>query len=334
MKKTSANTKKVGKQKIADDKTDTGDTGDIADTIAKQLIKNTPKLLIKGGDKLSKETQEGISEFLHFIETNNESSTEDDCYTIAILQKKYEEFTRYKDEQTNDRIHEKFSMLIEKIKKNKEENIRDYEKSVSKLLNYIMYILQEALSPIYNYDNLIFWDNTDEGTGKTYKLLTVLNNEIELSPVQKVALENYNKELVEILDMFSDFEKAIKEDNPPSNLDNLYEMAENFHKKIELAKPILNDQLILIDQVRTDTSDAKDFLPSKGGAIGTRNGRSGRSGRSGLVKYKSTGQVVYILYKNKNYKRTIYVKDNDKKNTRYCKINNKYILLSKLKVVE
>ena len=322
MKKTSVNTKKVGKQKIADDKTDTGDTGDIADTIAKQLIKNTPKLLIKGGDKLSKETQEGISEFLHFIQT------EDDCYTIAILQKKYEEFKSYKDEQTNDRIREKFSMFIEKIKKNKEGNIKDYEKSVSILLNYIMYILQEALSPIYNYDNLIFWDNTDEGTGKTYKLLTVLNNEIELSPEQKVALENYNKELVKILDMFSDFEKAIKEDNPSSNLDNLYEMAENFHKKIELAKPILNDQLILIDQVRTDTSDAKDFLPSKGGAIGM------RSVRSGHVKYKSTGQVVYILYKNKNYKRTIYVKDNDKKNTRYCKINNKYILLSKLKVIE
>jgi hypothetical protein len=271
MKKTSVNTKKVGKQKIAD----------IADTIAKQLIKNTPKLLIKGGDKLSKETQEGISEFLHFIQTNNESSTEDDCYTIAILQKKYEEFKSYKDEQTNDRIREKFSMFIEKIKKNKEGNIKDYEKSVSILLNYIMYILQEALSPIYNYDNLIFWDNTDEGTGKTYKLLTVLNK--------------------------------------------------NFHKKIELAKPILNEQLILIDQVRTDTSDAKDFLPSKGGAIGT---RSVRSGRNGHVKYKSTGQVVYILYKNKNYKRTIYVKDNDKKNTRYCKINNKYILLSKLKVVE
>ena len=321
MKKTSVNTKKVGKQKIAD----------IADTIAKQLIKNTPKLLIKGGDKLSKETQEGISEFLHFIETNNESSTEDDCYTIAILQKKYEEFKSYKDEQTNDRIREKFSMFIEKIKKNKEGNIKDYEKSVSILLNYIMYILQEALSPIYNYDNLIFWDNTYEGTGKTYKLLTVLNNEIELSPEQKVALENYNKELVEILDMFSDFEKAIKENNPSSNLDNLYDIAENLHKKIELAKPILNEQLILIDQVRTDTSDAKEFIPSKGGAIGM---RSGRSGRSGHVKYKSTGQVVYILYKNKNYKRTIYVKDNDKKNTRYCKINNKYILLSKLKVIE
>jgi hypothetical protein len=48
-------------------------------------------------------------------------------------------------------------------------------------------------------------------------------------------------------------------------------------------------------------------------------------------KYKSTGITVFILYKNKKYNRAIYVKD--KGTTKYCKINNKYILLSKLKVV-
>ncbi len=329
MKKTSANTKKVvSKQKITDDK---ADIRDIADTIAKQLIKNTPRLLIKGGNRLSKETQEVISEFLHFIETNNESSTEDDCYTIAILLKKYEEFKSYKDAQFNNKIRQKFSMFITKMKENKEADNREYDKTVSTLLNYIIYVLQEALSPIYNYDNLIFGDNTDE-SGKTYKLLTVLNDDIELSPEQKTALENYNKKLVEILDLFSVFDKAIKEDNPPTNLETLYEMAENFHKQIELAKPFLNEQLILIDQERADASEAKDFISSKGGgAVGS---RSPHSGHSAPTKYKSTGQVVYILYKNKNYKRTIYIKDKDKRNTKYCKINNKYILLSKLKVVE
>jgi hypothetical protein len=49
-------------------------------------------------------------------------------------------------------------------------------------------------------------------------------------------------------------------------------------------------------------------------------------------KYKSTGEAVYILYKKKKYKRTIYVKD--KRKTKYCKINNEYILLSKLKVLQ
>ena len=50
------------------------------------------------------------------------------------------------------------------------------------------------------------------------------------------------------------------------------------------------------------------------------------------VKYKSTGQVVHIMFQNKKYKRVIYVKE--KRNTKYCKMNNEYILLSKLKVVE
>jgi hypothetical protein len=50
------------------------------------------------------------------------------------------------------------------------------------------------------------------------------------------------------------------------------------------------------------------------------------------VKYKSTGQVVHIIFQNKKYKRVIYVKD--KRNTKYCKMNNEYILLSKLKVIE
>jgi hypothetical protein len=48
-------------------------------------------------------------------------------------------------------------------------------------------------------------------------------------------------------------------------------------------------------------------------------------------KYKSTGNTVFILYKKKKYKRTIYVKD--KKKAKYCKINNEYILLSKLKII-
>ena len=56
------------------------------------------------------------------------------------------------------------------------------------------------------------------------------------------------------------------------------------------------------------------------------------NGGGNPVKYKSTGQVVHIMFQNKKYKRVIYVKE--KRNTKYCKMNNEYILLSKLKVVE
>jgi len=56
------------------------------------------------------------------------------------------------------------------------------------------------------------------------------------------------------------------------------------------------------------------------------------NGGGNPVKYKSTGQVVHIIFQNKKYKRVIYVKD--KRNTKYCKMNNEYILLSKLKLIE
>ena len=57
-----------------------------------------------------------------------------------------------------------------------------------------------------------------------------------------------------------------------------------------------------------------------------------KAGGNPPTKYKSTGITVYILYEKKKYKRTVYTKDNRK--TKYCKINNKYILLSKLNVIE
>jgi hypothetical protein len=47
------------------------------------------------------------------------------------------------------------------------------------------------------------------------------------------------------------------------------------------------------------------------------------------AKYKSTGEHTHILYNNRKLKRCIY--ENIKGRGEYCKINNKYILLSKLK---
>jgi hypothetical protein len=49
------------------------------------------------------------------------------------------------------------------------------------------------------------------------------------------------------------------------------------------------------------------------------------------VKYKSTGEHAHILYNNRKLKRCIYTKTKGRR--KYCKINNKYILLSKLKII-
>ena len=293
--------------------------------IAKQL-KNTPKMLLKGGSKLSKEIQEGINEFIHFLMPKENIDDNNLCYTYNDLLSKYENFKSFKDEQTNEKLREKFSMFIKKLNAINKENLNEYDKTVFKLLQRIEHVLQEALAPIYDYDDLIFLDNTDEKTGKTYKLLTVLNDKIILTDNQKIALDKYNKKLKEILDLFIDFDRATK-NNERINIDTLSGIAENFYSKVELAKPILNEQLILIDQMQADTRE-KEYQLSTVGTVGTVGGKRGKA----LGKYKSTGQAVYILYKNKKCKRTIYVKD--KGITKYCKIDYEYVLLSKLKVIE
>jgi hypothetical protein len=155
--------------------------------------------------------------------------------------------------------------------------------------------------------------------GKKYKLLTILNDKIILTDNQKIALDKYNKKLIEILNLFRDFDRACK-NKKHIDIDALSAMAEKFHSEVELAKPIFNEQLILIDQMQTDTREKEYQLSTVGGK---------RS--NAKAKYKSTGKAVYILYKKRKYKRIIYVKD--KGITKYCKIDNEYVLLSKLKVI-
>jgi hypothetical protein len=69
--------------------------------------------------------------------------------------------------------------------------------------------------------------------------------------------------------------------------------------------------------------NATPFIISNHKAIG---------GSRSVVKYKSTGEHVHIVYNNKKLKRCVYAKT--KGRGKYCKINKIYILLSKLKLVD
>ena len=62
---------------------------------------------------------------------------------------------------------------------------------------------------------------------------------------------------------------------------------------------------------------------AEGGSLG---------GSRSVVKYKSTGEHVHIVYNNKKLKRCVYAKA--KGRGKYCKINKIYILLSKLKLAD
>ena len=91
-------------------------------------------------------------------------------------------------------------------------------------------------------------------------------------------------------------------------------------------------QIIKDKPTEVKGKDFQDALKNLEGSITSAKNSLFLSGGNPPIKYKSTGITVYILYEKKKYKRTVYTKDNRK--TKYCKINNKYMLLSKLNVVE
>ena len=90
---------------------------------------------------------------------------------------------------------------------------------------------------------------------------------------------------------------------------------------------------MIVDELPEGTVplNEKPFIISNHKAEGGSRGGSSGS-RSIVVKYKSTGEHVHIVYKNKKLKRCVYRKM--KGRGKYCKINKVYILLSKLKLVD
>ena len=120
----------------------------------------------------------------------------------------------------------------------------------------------------------------------------------------------------------------------------LLELNETLNKIYESNKDNINNYIKIIDPERdkdggitqTKLMAVEPNPIDAGWGEGLGNPQAIPSTGGNPAKYKSTGQVVYIMYKNKKYKRVIYVKD--KRNTRYCKINKEYILLSKLKVIQ
>jgi hypothetical protein len=128
------------------------------------------------------------------------------------------------------------------------------------------------------------------------------------------------------------------------DLDTLLKLNEDFKQIYNIRKDDIINYLDIIDPGRHNRPGSMEvdssltdynFKPKAldaGWGEGPGNPHAIPSTGGNPAKYKSTGQVVYIMYQNKKYKRVIYVKD--KRNTRYCKINKEYILLSKLKVIQ
>ena len=94
------------------------------------------------------------------------------------------------------------------------------------------------------------------------------------------------------------------------------------NKKKRDAQEEYNKQKKLLEEILQKLNEPLPAPPEE---------QSQQPGGGKLAKYKSTRDEVYILYKKRRYKKTVYVKENTK--TKYCKINSKFYMLSKLKVI-
>jgi hypothetical protein len=223
-------------------------------------------------------------------------------------------------EEDNEETLDALRTTLEKIKKDMDEyhalfssNNIEYNRGEDK------YIFKESNIQIQTNDQI-----------NALKDLNLLYSEF---------IANVYDEYLNISSRYTEGNKYKKEDIKV-DLDSLLKLNEFFNDHYISQKDRISGYLDIIDPDRNvfpERKEINDFGWGEGPHVGP-NVKSliakynGKGTGGNPAKYKSTGQVVYIMYKNKKYKRVIYVKD--KRNTRYCKINKEYILLSKLKVIQ
>ena len=225
-----------------------------------------------------------------------------------------------------------------------EENYKDTLQTLKTTLEKINRDVARYILLFYSTNKI-----TKGRTDASFKFKT-----LSTSVAHVEALKNLNALYIELSDNIH--EKIIKISRKYDNIDTKYNLVdikedldtllilnETLNQTYDRKKKDINDYLDIIDPERDKDGGitqpklmAVELNPIEPIDVGWSNSQGKppaiQSAGGNPAKYKSTGQVVYIMYKNKKYKRVIYVKD--KRNTRYCKINKEYILLSKLKVIQ
>ena len=242
-----------------------------------------------------------------------EENIEDTLVNLRII---LEEIKKGVDEYTalfsSDKIKKEEDNKY-KFNESKISNSTAEQKEALENLNLLYSEFNDNVYKIY-FNFSLKYDNEEKSKYKNEEIEKDLKDLLELNETLKdqYILPSRKDRIKELLDIIDTYRKKVK--TPPGSASpDLMEVYSN-----------LTDGR-LIDRSPTDIGWANSLESPDDQPLRRPIGGN-------PAKYKSTGQVVYIMYKNKKYKRVIYVKD--KRNTRYCKINKEYILLSKLKVIQ
>jgi len=179
---------------------------------------------------------------------------------------------------------------------------------------------------LYEYDADIFDnDETEIDAIRTKNLL--------FSIVRSLYLILCNSKERGELTVLRDSLDKFKFNKDNGDIEKYIKTYENYAKYIDYFKkffPNINLQPVLKEESNVVPPEKKRSVLSRFSGLFGSNKKSGGGGKR--IKYKSTGNEVVIFHKNRECRKIIYVKE--KTTTKYCKINNKYILLSKLNVID
>lgn len=188
--------------------------------------------------------------------------------------------------------------------------------AISKTPEYLLFVKNlEAKNEEYIKEVLDGLYIIIDDTKKEYDALIVMKDELVLTLLTKfkedVEIQDALNNINNINDMFEDmsvkFNYLISTHKRKKLNENDYK---NYYKEVHNYKAQL-------ENLEYELTELKEKYIQGGGRV--------------IVKYISTGEHVHILYNNRKLKRCIYTKA--KGRGKYCKINNKYILLSKLKII-
>lgn len=209
-------------------------------------------------------------------------------------------------------------------KKSKTQRIKDAELAVEVAEG----TKKENLNTLYK-NLLIAITNLEKAT----------QNKLKVTQEEDIIIKNLSTDITQMKRTKDDHtelkikaENLIKEfnKNPRDNLERIKKEANaklpKANKRLDLLKQNINNNMI---QLRKSDIYIKNLLSDS--HMPPPEEQPQQPGGGKLAKYKSTRDEVYILYKKRRYKKTVYVKENTK--TKYCKINNKFYMLSKLKVI-
>ena len=236
---------------------------------------------------------------------------------ITAVETKFEELRKVKEkiDKLNLKINDK--EIVENAKKEREDLKKASAERIKQSQNRQDTFFNANSTALRSFNSLERTKEEDKdanGFKELYNKNKPIKDEYDRIKIDTNAeIENANKAIAA-----ADKEIANLNKHPKDNKKRLIKEAQQEKETAEAEFKALEETL------NTEISGIQDEIDKL-------KKNKGSTGGGKRIKYKSTGDEVVILYKNRECKKTVYVKE--KTATKYCKINNKYILLSKLNVI-